>query len=257
MRKKGYIKNLVMLLFIFSLLTATFFTKTIAIAESSDDSEKCISTVTYNRITDLDELIRLAITQANEKSNNRNSFNIRDEENIQNNGILATQLIKENTYSDGSIEKEYVIDNMALENTVTGDVITYVDSSLYKSLSQYNVVAVQTVYYTLKYYESGVPGLYNDILVRAKKEQSYVNYSTTPVAYIKHGIIASLMGYPFMDTTVTNGTPGNGKKYTTSAKNSSYYKDDSTGNYCTSLYVRTGDNDSFELTVDLLEVLDG
>jgi hypothetical protein len=154
-----------------SLIAILFSTPSVVYANDNYTAKKCISTVKYDRITNTDKLLKLAIDQSEEKNDNAGINELpnnimcltgndvtsteNDVTSTENNGIIAKQLVEERTYSDGSIEQDYEVDNFALENVSTGDTITYYSSSLYKSVSNYNVVASQTLYYTLKLYEVG------------------------------------------------------------------------------------------------------
>lgn len=252
---------------ILSLIATVLATPVISFAGTGNNIRTCVNKVTYDRIADIDELLKLAINQSKENNNlssnvqsyNANDLLNNDQSESQNNGIIANQLIEERTYSDGSIEKDYIASSLALENKLTGDTITYYDSSLYKSMSLYNVVACQMVYYTLKLYESGVPGLYNDVLIRASQEQSWVSFPSPSIAFIKHGIRAQLMGaaFPYMDAYAYQTPPGNNTVYIVYATNTAFYKDNMSGGYFCYLDVQTTSGNFFELQIDLLSLIDG
>jgi hypothetical protein len=102
-----------------------------------------------------------------------------------------------------------------------------------------------------------VPGLYNDVLIRASQESSSIYYTTTAVAYIKHGIVSSLIGFPVIDVYSIQSLPNNNTVYTVYATNSAYYRDNVSGGYITYLQVQTTSGNSFELQFDLLALIDG
>ena len=164
----------------------------------------------------------------------------------------------EDYYIDGSIEKVYVVDNFALEDRATGD-ISYTSSTTSTNTTKYNIAARQTLYFTCKYYGSGVP-VFDDIFVHATKIESYVNFSSTSVAFFQHGIIAQLFlnsAYPDIYNIQTVRTPVNNKSYYVYANESNYYKVYGAGQYASIMSVRTANKNEFELRIDILSILDG
>ncbi|GEM_PF-3128670 len=262
MKNNRHMKKMASVLVILLLILGTPIN---AYADSNHDNRECISRVTHNIKTDINDIFNIAINQAVEDSNNVGENRLvgscesqisDDLSDTGNNGIMAKQLIEERAYSDGTLEKDYVVNNLALEDKTTGEVYTYANGSLYRSISYYNVVAVQTVNFTVQYTETGVPNVYSEIRIRVNNEESYVNYTTTGVAYITHGIKADLLLFPYMLAYTTNVGPGNGTVYTVYATNNTYYRDNS-GTYETFLNVQTTNNNYFELHIDLLILLHG
>lgn len=230
--------------------------RSVLFAQTSD-TRTCIRTESYNRITDEQGLIKMALSQSNDLNSTTNYIMEEDNDSTEN-GLTAIQLLNEDYYSDGSIEKEYVVDNFALEDRATGD-ISYTSSTTSYNTTKYNIAARQTLYFTCKYYGSGVP-VYDDIFVHATKVESYVNFSSTSVAFFQHGIIAQLFmnsAYPDIYNIETVGTPVNNKSYYVYANESNYYKLYGAGQYASIMSVRTANNNEFELQIDVLSILDG
>ena len=229
----------------------------VSFAQSSD-TRTCIRTESYNRITDEQGLIKMALSQSND-FNATTNYIMEEDNNSTENGLTAIQLLNEDYYSDGSIEKDYVVDNFALEDRATGD-ISYASSTTSTNTTKYNIAARQTLYFTCKYYASGVPNVYTDILVHATKVESYVNFSSTSVAFFQHGIIAQLFlnsAYPEIYNIQTVSTPVNNKSYYVYANESNYYKVYGAGQYASIMSVRTANNNEFELQIDILSISDG
>ncbi|WP_167956976.1 hypothetical protein [Anaerosporobacter faecicola] len=234
----------------------------VSFAQTSD-AVVCVSTESYDLVTDEQGLINMALNQTKTTMSITNSITqdtMKAVDNSDDNGLTVVQLVNESYYSDGSIEKAYVVDNFALENKVTGS-ISYSSSTTSTNTTKYSIAARQTLYFTCKYYESGVVGVYNDILVHATKVESYVNFSSTAVAYFKHGIIATAFlntsVYPEVYNIQTVGAPVNNKSYYVYANESNYYKSDSNGMYSSIMNVRTSNNNEFELQIDILSIVDG
>lgn len=253
MIRRKSVKGLSFLIILNLLLISPLYVK----AESGNTVATCIETKTYDYVTDNEGLLKLAIKQADDSKNMGKSYAqaINNDNTLySNNGILATQLIREDVFSDGSVERDYVANNMAVQDKITGDTYTYVSTNLPRSLTQYNVIANQTIYFTFRYTENGSP-VYTEARVHCTREESYVN-SFTQVARITHGIRATLLNFTPEDDRTVNGAPVNNQIYTTYATNSTYYRDDTTGDYFTFLNVLTADNKSFELDFSLLSTLD-
>lgn len=237
------------------------------------NAETSYKVETYEQVNNVDELVSMALDQSENKEYTYANSDSKD--------IVATQLIEKKTYANGIVEETYISDAFLIIDSDTDEKVTIdnfdeqkwedtidevsnlelkslgktflvtASSSTSKSAYQYNINARQSVNYTKKAVNA-------ETFIHVNSETSSVTYSSTKVAYIKHGVksVGMVLFGGETDNYTTNGVPSTGTSYTVSVTNSYYYRNNSLGVYFTYLYVQTGDGNSFEIDIDMIDLLD-
>lgn len=77
--------------------------RSVLFAQTSD-TRTCIRTESYNRITDEQGLIKMALSQSNDLNSTTNYIMEEDNDSTEN-GLTAIQLLNEDYYSDGGMHQ--------------------------------------------------------------------------------------------------------------------------------------------------------
>lgn len=216
----------------------------------SDAQERTIvSSEVYDTVTDTEDLIELAVSQSKETESS--NYDLLSEFNTVSD-IVATQVVAERVYSDGSTEKEVRTDGFILTDIDTNEVLrssTY-DSYLPKATNSYGVSAYHTAYFTIKYGDNLV------YTIKPGRIESSVNYSTVKVTNFVHGIFCEqqLGGY-YQDSQQTIGVPSVNTNYYVYPTNTSWYIQNMTFDLYTYMKVYLSNGSSMYLEVNLTAVI--
>lgn len=130
------------------------------------ETAEVVDEKTCTELTNPNDILNLSIQQYKEKKSNVNSLrthqNVLTTKSNDSDEIIANQLLKETTYSDGTVEKEYVATNILIldeNNNKVGisQIVTSQANGGYAVTSggKYNIIDFLQAHYTLRFVENG------------------------------------------------------------------------------------------------------